>query len=99
MAEENVEEHLTGAGMAFNLMFFLPVFLTNLVGIFSETFFLENKWFFPALLVVDVIFLLLYYSNFKKRKYRTEAIYYSVLLLLLGAGTVGVIVSYILNNN
>lgn len=96
MKRSSTDEHITAAGIAFNLVVFLPIFLSNLVGIFSETFFTENKLFFPGLLLVDMVMLALYYSNFKDRVTHGEGIYYVVLSLLLSIGLIGMIVSYVL---
>ena len=91
--KNKTDEHLTAAEMAFELMLFLPVFLTNLVGIFKEGFFDENKLFFPGLLVVDVIMFVLFYYNFKDRTYRGENIYRVILLLVVIVCLIGIIIT------
>lgn len=94
--DHRVEEHLTAAGMAFDIILFLPIFLTNLVGVFSGSFFNESKLFFPAVLLIDIIILALFYSNLRKRKNLGEAILYISLLALLFISFVGVIAVQIL---
>lgn len=96
MKKKSADEHLTLAGIAFNIVLFIPVFLSNLVGIFSEIVFTENKLFFPGLLLIDIVILALFYSNFKDRVYRGEGIYYVILSSLLTIGLIGITVSYIL---
>lgn len=50
MSKNKFEEHLDAAGIAFDLLLFLPIFVSNLAGIFSKDVFAENPLYFPAIL-------------------------------------------------
>ncbi|CEI82299.1 hypothetical protein BN997_02160 [Oceanobacillus oncorhynchi] len=55
MSKNKFEEHLDAAGIAFDLLLFLPIFVSNLAGIFSKDVFAENSLYIPVIFIIDII--------------------------------------------
>ncbi|WP_339182730.1 hypothetical protein [Oceanobacillus sp. FSL W7-1293] len=96
MSKNKFEEHLDAAGIAFDLLLFLPIFISNIAGIFSKDVFAENSLYFPAIFIIDMIYIAVYYSNVKDKEYRGEGMLYLVLLIILGFSLIGMSIAYAL---
>lgn len=96
MSKNKFEEHLDAARIAFDLLLFLPIFISNIAGIFSKDLIAENPLYFPVIFIIDIIYIAMYYSNVKDRDYRGEGMLYLVLLIILGFSLIGMSIAYVL---
>ncbi|UUI03967.1 SRPBCC family protein [Oceanobacillus jeddahense] len=94
MNKNKLKKHVYAAGIAFDLLVYLPVFISNLAGIFSKSLFREKSLFFPAIVIIDVVMSVHYYSNIKDSEYQGEKTLYFVLLSILSASLIGLVISY-----
>ncbi|MGG3625515.1 hypothetical protein ABES25_18410 [Bacillus gobiensis] len=89
--QRKFEEHVTGASIAFDLLFIvLPLALVNYINAFDEPF-LKTTSHYLGLLSIDLIFVLLYIHNsrlskgFEKYAY---LLFFAVLLIGLVANAI-----------
>lgn len=79
------------------ICFFSCLYLyLNIAGIFSKDVFAENPLYFPAIFIIDMIYIAVYYSNVKDKEYRGEGMLYLVLLIILGFSLIGMSIAYAL---
>lgn len=84
--KEKQNQHLSGALLAFILVIFIPVFLSNIIFTFSPAL-MGNSWkHFFVVLVVNLVLIWSYASSLKDVEYRIEKVFYLVLLSLIIAG-------------
>ncbi|GEK59893.1 hypothetical protein CHL76_14285 [Marinococcus halophilus] len=88
--QEKQNEHLSGALLAFILLIFIPVFLSNIIFAFSPEL-MGNSWKnFFVVLVIDLVLIWSYASSLKDVEYRIEKVLYLVLLALIIVGALSI---------
>ncbi|MFB5664036.1 hypothetical protein [Alteribacillus sp. HJP-4] len=95
-SKERQNEHISGALLAFVLLIFIPVFLSNIIFTFNPES-MGNGWTnFMVVLFIDIVLIFSYVSSLKDVEYKIEKILYSSLTVLMILGALGIIYSKLL---
>jgi len=95
--QEKQNEHLSGALLAFILLMFIPVFLSNLIFTFSPDLMGTGWKHFFVVLVIDLVLIWSYASSLKDIEYRIEKVLYLVLLSLIVVGALSISIAKFLS--
>ncbi|WYP27516.1 hypothetical protein NSQ54_05245 [Alkalihalobacillus sp. FSL W8-0930] len=92
--DKSIEKKASKGNMIVNTILFLPIFLMNLVGIFDRSYFADNSIYFVVVAALDLILIMLFYSNITTSKGFEKFLYIvlsSILTLCLISCSIRVI--------
>lgn len=92
-AQTKQNEHISGALLAFILLIFIPIFLSNMIFVFNPALAGDGWKNFSVVLMINLVLIWSYSAGLKDAEHRAEKIFYSVLLFLMTAGILAIVIS------